>query len=232
VQSVSWRPPQAGRLVKSGLQDMAAYLQARQAYRYRHVSGPVQRQQTKWVALAVGLVMIFLLVGIFIPTLFLGPANPWSVWSLAVLLPLFLLFPASIAIAIPRHQLYDIDRLLSRTLTYGLLTVVLGIVYVGAVVVLGQALNPQGGDSALAVAASTLLVAGLFQPLRRRIQARSTDASTDAATTPPTPSTISATGCANRSTSTRYRPSCWPWSTRRCSRRRRPCGSNLALART
>jgi hypothetical protein len=142
-----------------------------QAYRYRHVSGPVQRQQTKWVALSVGLILIFLLVGIFIPTLFLGPANPWSVWSLAVLLPLFLLFPASIAIAILRHHLYDIDRLLSRTLTYGLLTVVLGILYAGAVVILGQLLNPQGGDSSLAVAASTLLVAALFQPLRRRIQA-------------------------------------------------------------
>jgi hypothetical protein len=47
---------------------------------------------------------------------------------------------------------------------------VLGIVYAGAVVVLGQVLNPGGGDSSLAVAASTLLVAGLFQPLRRRIQ--------------------------------------------------------------
>jgi hypothetical protein len=141
-----------------------------QAHRYRHVSGPVQRQQTKWVALAAGLVLIFLLIGIFIPILFLGPANPWSVWALAVLLPLFLVFPASIAVAILRHHLYDIDRLLSRTLTYGLLSLVLGILYAGAVVILGQLLNPQGGGSALAVAASTLLVAALFQPLRRRIQ--------------------------------------------------------------
>jgi hypothetical protein len=81
------------------------------------------------------------------------------------------LFTASVAVAILRHHLYDIDRLVSRTLTYGLLTVVLGLVYAGAVVVLGQALNPRGGDSPLAVAASTLLVAALFQPLRRRIQA-------------------------------------------------------------
>jgi hypothetical protein len=85
-------------------------------------------------------------------------------------MPLLLLFPASVAVAILRHHLYDIDRLLTRTLTYGLLTVVLGLVYVGAVVLLGQALNPQGGDSPLAVAASTLLVAALFRPARRRIQ--------------------------------------------------------------
>ena len=81
------------------------------------------------------------------------------------------MFTASGAVAILHHHLYDIDRLVSRTLTYGLLTVVLGTLYAGAVVVLGQALNPRGGDSPLAVAASTLLVAVLFRPLRHRIQA-------------------------------------------------------------
>ena len=80
------------------------------------------------------------------------------------------MFTASVAVAILRHHLYDINRLVSRTLTYGLLTVVLGTLYAGAVVVLGQALNPRGGDSPLAVAASTLLVAALFRPLRHRIQ--------------------------------------------------------------
>jgi hypothetical protein len=100
----------------------------------------------------------------------LDAASAWFVWALPALTPIFALLPASVGIAILRHHLYDIDRLLSRTLTYGLLTVVLGLVYAGAVVVLGQALNPQGGDSTLAVAASTLLVAALFQPLRRRIQ--------------------------------------------------------------
>jgi hypothetical protein len=114
--------------------------------------------------------MIVMLLGILIPALFLGPANPWSVWALAILLPLFVLVPASIAIAILRHHLYDIDRLVSRTLTYGLLTVALGILYAATVVILGQVLHPGGGDSSLAVAASTLLVAALFRPLRRRIQ--------------------------------------------------------------
>jgi hypothetical protein len=140
-----------------------------QAYRYRYVSGPVQRQQTKWVALTLGLIFSVLALGFVLPSLVVDTANAWFAWALLATVPLFLLFPVSVAIAILRHHLYDIDRLLSRTLTYGLLTVVLGVIY-AAVVVLGQALNPRGGDSALAVAASTLLVAALFQPLRRRIQ--------------------------------------------------------------
>jgi hypothetical protein len=143
-----------------------------QTYRYRHVSGPAQRQQTKWVALTLGLLFLVKLLGVYIPSLF-TTSNAWFFWALLALLALLValpLFPASVAVAILRHHLYDIDRLLSRTLTYGLLTVVLGAVYAAAVVVLGQALNPRGGDSALAVAASTLLVAMLFQPARRRIQ--------------------------------------------------------------
>jgi hypothetical protein len=141
-----------------------------QVHRYRYVSGPAQRQQTKWVALAFGLTVLFVLFGIFIPMLFVDTASTWFVWALPALMLVFFLFPASVAVAILRHHLYDIDRLLSRTLTYGALSLVLGIVYAGAVVMLGQVLNPRGGDSSLAVAASTLLVAGLFQPLRRRIQ--------------------------------------------------------------
>ena len=140
-----------------------------QVYRYRHVSGPVQRQQTKWVALTLGLLSLLVIAGVFIPSLF-TTSNAWFFWALLAELTVLLLFPVSVAVAILRHHLYEIDRLLSRTLTFGLLTVVLGVVYAAAVVVLSQALNPRGGDSALAVAASTLLVAVLFQPLRRRIQ--------------------------------------------------------------
>jgi hypothetical protein len=79
--------------------------------------------------------------------------------------------PPAVAAAILKYRLYDIDRLINRTLVYGLLTVLLGAVYVGGVFTLGRLLNPITGESSLAVAASTLAVAALFQPARRRLQA-------------------------------------------------------------
>lgn len=162
-------PASLGRvvLVWSGFWGAGIYAQI---HRYRHVSGPVQRQQTKWVALSLGLLYFVILAGVFIPTLFFSSINTWLFWALLVELLVASLFPTSVAVAILRHRLYDIDRLVSRTLTFGLLTVVLGVVYTGAVVVLGQALDPRDGDSTFAVAASTLLVAALFRPARRRIQ--------------------------------------------------------------
>jgi NH3-dependent NAD+ synthetase len=76
--------------------------------------------------------------------------------------------PVAVGIAILRYRLYDIDRLINRTLVYGLLTALLGGVYGSVVLGLGQLL---GRDSSLVVAAATLAVAALFQPARRRIQA-------------------------------------------------------------
>jgi hypothetical protein len=102
----------------------------------------------------------------------------------------------------------DIDRLISRTLVYGLLTAVLAGVYVTGVFVSGRLLDPTTGDSALAMAASTLAVAGLFQPLRRRIQRLVDAASTDPATTRPGPWRPSAAGYGRRSTWTASRLNC------------------------
>ena len=71
----------------------------------------------------------------------------------------------------PEDRLYDIDRVINRTLVYGLLTMLLGAVYAAGVFAAGRLLDPAAGQSELAVAASTLAVAALFQPARRRIQA-------------------------------------------------------------
>jgi hypothetical protein len=83
-----------------------------------------------------------------------------------------LLIPVSMGMSILRYRLYDIDRIINRTLVYGALTVLLVLVYAAGVVGLGEALRSLFGqqDNNLAVAASTLAVAALFQPARTRIQ--------------------------------------------------------------
>jgi hypothetical protein len=84
----------------------------------------------------------------------------------------FWMMPAAIGMAILRYHLYEIDRLINRTLVYGLLTAVLGAVYASVVLALGQVFGGVGRDPpSWAVAAATLTVAALFQPVRRRIQA-------------------------------------------------------------
>jgi hypothetical protein len=89
-----------------------------------------------------------------------------------LLVPVAAAIPAAAGIAIVRYRLYDIDRIINRTLVYGLLTALLGAVYTGAVLVLGQLFGGLGAEPpSWAVAGATLAVAALFQPGRRRIQA-------------------------------------------------------------
>jgi hypothetical protein len=78
--------------------------------------------------------------------------------------------PVAIAVAILQHRLYDIDVIIKRTLVYGSLTVLLALAYLGLVLGLGVLLDPLTGQNDLAVAASTLVVAALFRPLRARVQ--------------------------------------------------------------
>jgi len=133
--------------------------------------------------------------------------------------------PLAIGVAVLRYRLYDIDRIINRTPVYGLLTVLLGVIYSGIVLALGQLFGGMGEDPpSWVVAGATLAVAVLFQLARRRIQQGSTGASTGASTIRPRPSRRAAPACATRSIWTRSRPRCWGWSTRRCSRPRRRCG--------
>jgi hypothetical protein len=129
--------------------------------RLRHARGR-QRQQVKWLTYVA-----VLLAASSVTQLIWHPIGLVRAIYLATALWAIYL---AIGIAILRHRLYDIDRLINRTLVYGLLTAILGLVYAGGVFIVGQLLNPAGGESELAVAASTLAVAALFRPLRRRVQ--------------------------------------------------------------
>ena len=129
--------------------------------RFRRANG-VERQQLRWVAFAA------VVAAVGIPVAMAGIAiESAAVVGVSVLGSAAVLLLA-IAAAILRYRLYDLDRVISRTIAYGLLTLTLGLSYAAVVLALGQLL---GQDSSLAVAGATLAVAALFQPARHRIQA-------------------------------------------------------------
>jgi hypothetical protein len=129
--------------------------------RFRRSRG-IERQQLKWMAWAAGL-----LAGSFVVAVFWDPTT--VLWAQLLVVLGFTAIPVAAGIAILRYRLYDIDLVINRTLVYAALTGLLGLVYVGSVVLLGGLLPVEGND--LAVAGSTLAVAALFSPARRRIQA-------------------------------------------------------------
>jgi len=132
--------------------------------RFRRARG-VERQQMKWFAIAASLVAAAFIVNFayqFVPEL--------HVLEQAAFLLAFASVPVSVGIAILRHRLYDIDRLINRAVVYGALSAGLGLVYWASVVLLQQVLRQFTQGSELAIIASTLAVAALFTPARRRIQ--------------------------------------------------------------
>jgi hypothetical protein len=143
-----------------------------QVYRYRRASDAVQRQQTKWVVFGVAVAVVgFLLtlVAVGPPPVDLPQEQVGRGLVSMLLMDLFVLaIPVSIGVAVLKYRLFDIDRLINRTLVYGLLTAILGLGYIGAVLVLSQVLGQDRSN--LAIAGATLAVAALFQPARRRIQ--------------------------------------------------------------
>jgi hypothetical protein len=129
--------------------------------RFRRARG-VERQQLRWVALAAALMV---LAAVFVVAGLAMGATAVLAWAASVGV---VGLPVAIGAAILRYRLYDLDRIISRTLAYGLLTVMLGGGYAGVVLGLGQLLGGRG--SRLVVAVATLAVAAVFQPARRRVQ--------------------------------------------------------------
>jgi len=135
--------------------------------RLRHASRAT-RLQIEWLAYAAALLGIVVIVGLVGDLLFGG----FGWWLFLVVILAFLGLPISIGVAVLRYRLYDIDIIINRTLVYGSLTLMLLLVYVGCVVGLQYILRTfTGEESQLAIVASTLMVAALFNPFRRRVQA-------------------------------------------------------------
>lgn len=143
-----------------------------QIYRFRVISTPSERQQTKWVVsgLVVALVGVFSVVGMGLT--FPSASQPLLRLVAYPLITLsFLAIPLSLAVAILRYRLWDIDFFIRKTLLYVLLTTVLVLIYLGSVTVLQSIVSAVSGQqSALATVLSTLAIATLFNPLRQRIQ--------------------------------------------------------------
>jgi hypothetical protein len=134
------------------------------AVRFHRARGD-ERQQLKWFGFGGAVLVLGAMLALVVERLevpLLGPAF-FAVFVSAV--------PTAIGVAVLRAGLYEIDRLLNRTLVYGLLTALLGAVYAGVMLVLGQVFGGLGAKPpSWAVAGATLAVAALFQPARRRIQ--------------------------------------------------------------
>ena len=134
--------------------------------RFRRARG-VERQQLRWLVLAAAVAAVLLAATALALSLGLLASTGNDLllgWVSAVVLGLM---PLATGAAILRYRLYDLDRIISRTVAYGLVTVLLAGVYAVVVLGLGQLL---GQDSSLVVAGATLAVAALFQPARRRVQ--------------------------------------------------------------
>jgi hypothetical protein len=143
-----------------------------QRARARITRDPTVRQQQKWVVFPFGVGSLYILL-MLVVTALPGAADRVMGWMLLVAVPLGVALPLAFGNAVLRHRLYDIDRVISRTITYAVLAVCLGGVYAAGVVGLGAlvaSVSPGDGGQ-LPVAVSTLAVIALFGPLRRRVQA-------------------------------------------------------------
>ena len=129
-----------------------------------HRGDRIERLQIKWL----GVAGVLLLTQAMLATFGVADSGIWNFATEVVLLVSLVALPFAIAVAVLRYRLFEIDRIISRTVTYGLVTGLLVLVYLGSVFVMRLVLPVEGE---LAVAVSTLATAALFNPLRRRVQA-------------------------------------------------------------
>lgn len=146
-----------------------------QIYRYRLVYTPLQRQQSKWVVFGVAIAFLievtYTVIGSVVPGLN-TPDSPYQLLGNFTGLA-FVAIPLTVGIAILRYQLWDIDVIINKALVYGLLTALLAALYAGLIIGLESLTGLVGGSAAqqpVALVISTLVIAGLFLPVRRRIQ--------------------------------------------------------------
>jgi hypothetical protein len=150
---------------------------AAQVYRYRRVSTPLQRQQTKWIVyglIMMAMILVVISLGFEEPTVTTSPAMQvlFSFLVSLVALAVVLTLPVTVTIAILRYRLWDIDILIRRTLIYSVLTTILALIYFGSVVVLQTLWRSLTGqvENTFVTVLSTLAIAALFTPVRQRVQ--------------------------------------------------------------
>lgn len=148
---------------------------AAQIYRFRRVSGSVQRQQTKWVVAGLAGTALASFIWQLVMVEFAPPPGAArlyiNVFGMAFLAVMIFSLPLALSVAILRYRLWDIDLIIRRTLIYSALTGTLALVYFGSVLVLQNIFRTfTGDDNQVALVLSTLAIAALFYPLRQRIQ--------------------------------------------------------------
>jgi hypothetical protein len=145
-------------------------------YRYRRIFTPVERQQVKWALVGfVGLFLGAIAWGLTYELLEVSSGRlqlPLMMGGWTIIMFFTILMPVGLAVSILRYRLWDIDIVIRRTLVYGTLTLILVLVYFGSIVLLQNVFTAVSGQqSPVAIVISTLAIAALFQPLRRRVQA-------------------------------------------------------------
>jgi hypothetical protein len=189
IWSIAWLLPifgnaQIDEFVSTRIQDGPVFLAlllslvVAQVYRYRKVSTPVQKRQTKWVVLGLGIglstFIALMVIGNFLKVTDLSVNPIGALITTTIAYCALLLIPITIAVAVLRSQLFDIDILIKRTVVYGSLTAILAGLYfalvVGTQTLTRDITGQQVGQQPIAIVLSTLLIAALITPLRRLLQ--------------------------------------------------------------